>query len=196
MWTLGLAFFASFAIWCGFMAEPRYRSSRGRGSIVSKAGIVIGIFAFAVTAYAFAAIALASSGTRLPAPSHWLSDTQNGSTTQPAPPGAVPVDGAAESTGPVETERLALAQAVGTAVFVLEQTASADGPWPATLAITTDASALITPDGLSLAPLPPGTQVMYSTSSDLREFSLTLVGSLGAVATYESTTGTLSTSAP
>lgn len=193
MWTFGIAGFASFAIWCGFMAEPRYRSSRGRGSIVSKAGIVIGIIAFAVTAYAFAAIALASSGTRLPAPSHWLSGAQ-ASPTQPAPADALPVDGATPE--PVETERLALAQAVGTAVFVLEQAASADATWPASLAVTTDSSALISPDGVSLAPLPAGAQVLYSTSSDLREFSLTLVGPLGSVATYESTTGTLSTSAP
>ena len=42
------------------------------------------------------------------------------------------------------------------------------------------------------APLLPGAQVAYSTSSDLQEFSLTLVGPLGAIASYESTTGTLS----
>jgi len=196
-WTVGIAFFASFAIWCGFMAEPRYRSSLGRGGVVSKVGIGFGVAAFGVAAYAFVVIALASSGARLPAPAHWLSGSPAMSTfPEPAQTGALPAEGIDEVTDPVEAERLTLGQAVSTAVFVLEQTRSTDGAWPASLAVTTDSSTVISPDGVSLAPLPAGAQVLYSTSSDRREFSLTLLGPLGAIATYESTTRALNTTVP
>ncbi|MFB6611040.1 hypothetical protein ACFCVO_12005 [Agromyces sp. NPDC056379] len=158
---------------------------------------MIGIAAFAVGAYAFVVIALASSGTRLPAPSQWLNDAgAGGSSAEAAPTDSPPIVDAGEPSTPLEAERLALGQAVGTAAFVLEQTASTDGTWPASLAVTTDSSALIAPDGRSLGPLPAGAQVLYSTSSDLREFSLTLVGPLGAIAAYESTTGMVNTSLP
>ena len=184
------------------MAEPRYRSVLGRGSIVSKLGVGLGAATIAIAIYAFVAIVLASSGIRIPAPSHWVSPeaaaaaSVNGiptfDTIEP------PQTQAAEAPliSPIESERLALGQSLGTAVYVLEQTAAPVGSWPASLAVTTDATTLMTPDGITLAPLPPGTQVVYSTSSDLQEFSLTLFGPLGAIASYESTTGTLSSTVP
>ena len=199
VWIVG---FGSAAIWAGLMAEPRYRSVRGRGSIVSKAGVGLGAATIAIAIYAFVAIVLASSGTRIPAPSHWFSPDAAAAASVNSIPTFVSIDPpqteAAEAplTSPIESERLALGQSAGTAVYVLEQTAAPDGSWPASLAVTTDAATLMTPDGITLAPLPPGTQVVYSTSSDLHEFSLTLFGPLGAIASYESTTGTLSSTVP
>lgn len=193
---VGIAFFASFAIWFGLMAEPRFRGIRGRGSAVSKTGIGLGLAAFGVVAYAVTAIVLAGYGTRIPAPSHWLSPSMTGVAIDAGPIGApvAPSAGSMSPESPIESERLALGQSVGTAVYLLEQTRSPDAAWPHSLAVTTDATTLISPDGVSLAPLPPGTQVLYSTSSDRMQFSLTLMGPLGAVATYDSMTRTISSS--
>lgn len=192
--VLWIAGFASFAIWVGFMAEARYRSVRRRGSSVSKLGAGLGIATIAIAIYAYTAIVLASSGTVLPAPAHWVVASEPAGTSDTVSPNSTEV--ATAPLPPAESERLALGQSVGTAVYVLEQNAASDGTWPASLAVTTDASTLMTPAGITLSPLPPGTQVLYSTSSDLQDFSLTLVGPLGAVATYESTIGTIASSVP
>ncbi|WP_448811204.1 hypothetical protein [Agromyces bauzanensis] len=143
-------------------------------------------------------IVLAGYGTRLPAPAHWSDPSGVDAAVANSWPSAplAPSTGLTSPESPVEAERLALGQSVGTAVFVLEQTRSPDAVWPSSLAVTTDATALISPDGVSLTPLPPGTQVLYSTSSDGMQFSLTLTGPLGAVATYDSMTRTISSSVP
>lgn len=62
--------------------------------------------------------------------------------------------------------------------------------------MTTDAATLMTPDGIMLTDIPPGTQVLYSTSSDRLEYSLTLFGPLGAVATVDSATRVVETTVP
>lgn len=197
----GIAFFAAFAIWFGLMAEPRFRSVRGRGSLVAKVGIGFGVTAGLITTYAMIAIVLAGYGTHLPAPASWM----NGSAQARVVAGSAPTISTPQAETPAqlpaaasasEAERLSLGQSVGTAVYVLEQSAASDGTWPSSLAVTTDASTLITPDGVSLAPLPPGTQVSYSTSPDHQEFSLTLLGPLGATATYDSGTRTMTTTTP
>lgn len=191
--------FAGSAIWFGLMAEPRYRAVRGRGSFVAKTGIGLGVTAGLIAVYAFIVIVVGSYGTHLPSPASWLDPggpTENvaGSIETPATSlAAEPLVGVLPAAAPTEAERLALGQSVGTAVYVLEHTAASDGTWPSSLAVTTDASSLITPAGLTLAPLPPGMQVAYSTSPDQRAFALTLLGPLGGVATYDSTTRTLST---
>ncbi|MFE5670922.1 hypothetical protein ACFQ58_04840 [Agromyces sp. NPDC056523] len=79
---------------------------------------------------------------------------------------------------------------------MLRQIASADGTWPGSLAVTTDGTRLMSPDGITLAPIPPGAQVLYSTSSDRREYSLTLIGPLGVSTSYLSSTGAIETSVP
>lgn len=193
-----IAFFASFAVWFGLMAEPRFRARRGRGSAVSKTGVGLGIAAFAMAAYAFVVIVLAGYGTRLPAPQHWLNPSGADLAVAAVSPAApvTPTASPASPESPVEAERLALGQSAGTAVYVLEHTKSADASWPSSLAVTTDGTTLITGTGVSLTPLPPGTQVLYSTSSDRLQFSLTLMGPLGAVATYDSMTRTISSSVP
>lgn len=177
------------------MAAPRYRGSRGRNSWVARIGVALGVTTIAVAIYAFVVTLAASAGTMLPAPNHWVSSTARGALAPPVEnsgePEPLPSDTAAG-----EAERLTLAQSLGTAVHVLEQTATPDGTWPTALAVSTDAASLATLDGIGLTPLPPGTEVLYSTSADLREFSLTLTGPLGAMATYESTTRTLASSPP
>lgn len=193
---LWFAFFASTAIWAGLMAEPRYRSARGRGSPIAKAGMALGAAALATTIYAFVVVVSASAGTMLPAPAHWI-DAPTG-VRQITPTATLPnsPENAPAVEQPIEAERLTLAQSVGSAASMLVQTASPDGTWPATLSVTTDGAELRSPDGALLALLPPGTQVVYSTSSDRRQFSLILAGPLGAMARYESTTAIVDTSTP
>jgi hypothetical protein len=206
-----IARFGAMAVWAGGMAIPRYRrAGRGR-SALAITGIATGIASIAVMAYAFTAIALAPTDIALPAPANWVSAA--GESTRVAPdatdslgaPGttagepsghAVVAPEASESTDPLEAERLELGQSLGTATFVLRQTASADGTWPAALAITTDGTTLMSPNGIILAPIPAGAQVLYSTSSDRAEYSLTLIGPSGVTATFVSTTGVIETSVP
>ena len=174
-------------------------------------GIATGITSIAVMAYAFTAIALASADIALPAPANWVSAAGEsprvapdaaeslgaaGTTTGEPSGQAVAAPEASESTDPLEAERLELGQSLGTATFVLQQTASADGTWPAALAITTDGTTLMSPNGIILAPIPAGAQVLYSTSSDRAEYSLTLIGPSGVTATFVSTTGVIETSVP
>lgn len=193
--------FGGGAIWCGLMAEPRFRSVRGRGSGVSKLGVAFGAATIAIAIYAFAVIVLSGQGSQIPAPAHWSAPDAGASAGVPSQTTSVSgapstPDVATAPKSPVEAERLALAQTVGTAVHVLEQTRTGDGTWPAYLAFTTDLTGLITPDGITLALLPVGAQVLYSTSSDLREFSLTVTGALGTMAAYESAVGTIASSVP
>lgn len=192
VWVAG---FGAVGVWFALMAAPRYRATRGRSPVTVGIGVGLGIAAMAVAAYAFLVVVAANQGTRLPAPAHWV---EGGTTTtsefqlESRPEEAAP---AAELDAP-EAERLALAQGAGTAAYVLKQITAPDSVWPAALAVSTDGATLLAPDGSTLAPLAPGTQVLYSTSSDQLEFSLTLMGPHGAVATYESTSGVVESSVP
>lgn len=192
-------------MWAGLIANARYRRAGRSRPVLATTGIVSGIATIAAMSYAFIAIALAPTGAALPAPAHWVSaavDNEAGAEqasaqeTAPNPGTSVPAPTASSSLDPLEAERLALGQSVGTASFVLRQTASPDGTWPASLAVTTDGTTLMSPDGVILAPIPPGAQVLYSTSSDRREYSLTLIGPSGVTATLVSTTGIVETSMP
>lgn len=191
------------------MAMPRYRRAGRRRSVLAGIGITAGIATIATMAYAVTAIVLAPTSIALPAPAHWVarglqppltSSATANSANQPSAPavdtGAAAEPDAAAALDPLEAERLELGQSVGTAAFVLEQTASADGTWPASLAITTDGATLLSPGGIVLAPIPAGAQVLYSTSSDRSEYSLTMIGPSGVTATVTSTTGVVETSVP
>lgn len=174
--------------------------------MLATTGVFAGIATIATMSYALAAIALAPTNATLPAPSHWVavahdvgeSNAEPISAPADIPSAGIPTPGPTEppSLDPLEVERLALGQSVGTASFVLSQTASPDGTWPASLAVTTDGSTLMSTDGIILAPIPPGAQVLYSTSSDRRAYSLTLIGPSGVTATIESTISVVETSMP
>ncbi|MGR2752822.1 hypothetical protein [Agromyces arachidis] len=212
VWITG---FGAVAVWAGLMAIPRYRrSGRGR-SPLAITGITAGIATIATMAYAFTAIVLAPTTMALPAPAHWVGmvgespgvpttavDAAPGRETTaldaPAPGngGTAPAAEEAAALDPLESERLELAQSLGTATFVLRQTVSPDGTWPAYLAITTDGTTLMSPDGIILAPIPPGAEVLYSTSSDRTEYSLTMIGHSGVTATYVSSAGVIETAMP
>lgn len=201
--------FGAMAVWAGGMAIPRYRrAGRGR-SVLAVTGITVGIATIASMGYAFAAMALAPTNVALPAPANWVSTSTDAPSSRPlgehfanevAPaaeaPAAAPAAEQPNAVDPIEAERLELAQSVGTATFVLRQIASPDGTWPASLAITTDGTTLMSPDGIILAPIPAGAQVLYSTSSDGSEYSLTLIGPSGVTASVLSTTGQVETSVP
>lgn len=210
VWIAG---FGAMAIWAGLMAIPRYRGT-GRGrSPLAVTGVAAGVATIATMTYAFAAIAVAPTGVALPAPSHWVgtvgapTDAPVGTMDAAATPRAAPFvdsDSPGASLAPevstdleaLESERLELAQSLGTATFVLRQTASADGTWPAALAITTDGATLMSPAGIVLAPIPAGAQVLYSTSADRTEYSLTMIGPSGVTATFVSTSGMVESSMP
>lgn len=202
--------FGAVAVWAGGMAIPRYRRvGRGR-SVLAVTGITVGIATIAGMGYAYAAMATATTTNfALPAPPNWVSTSNDAPNAGPmieqlASEDAPAVDAAAaapaaeqpNAVDPIEAERLELAQSVGTATFVLRQIASPDGTWPASLAITTDGTTLMSPDGVILAPIPAGAQVLYATSSDGSEYSLTLIGPSGVTASVLSTTGQVETSVP
>lgn len=201
--------FGALAVWAGGMAIPRFRrAGRGR-SVLGITGITVGIATIAAMGYAYAAMALTATNVALPAPAIWVSTSNDAPNSGPtveqltsevAPavdaPAAAPVAEQPTTVDPMEVERLELAQSVGTATFVLRQIASPDGTWPASLAITTDGTTLMSPDGVILAPIPAGAQVLYSTSSDGSEYSLTLIGPSGVTASVLSTTGQVETSVP
>lgn len=204
-----IAFFASFAVWFGLMAEPRYRFALGRGSVVGKVGIGFGTAAGAVAVYAFIAIVLVTYGTSLPTPAQWLGSASTGTAAGLEPTGttgdeapassppavAMPADrsmaGVPQAINPpadATEERMQLAMVVGTAATMLEHIQPTGGPWPASLAVSTDGTQLIGPAGVALVNLPPGAEVAYSASADGMTFSLTLVGTaFGSVATIDST---------
>ncbi|MRX44510.1 hypothetical protein [Agromyces kandeliae] len=191
------------------MAIPRYRRARRGRSVLAITGITTGIATIAVMAYAFTAISLASVNVVLPAPAHWTSGSAVSSGAA-SPVGVEPagVDSTTNSdavqvpaetsrpSDPIEAERIELAQSIGLATVLIGQRTQADTPWPASLAITTDGTALLLPDGTQLTTILPGTQVLYSTSSDRREYSLTLIGPSGVTATFASSTGVIETSVP
>lgn len=202
--TVWIAGFGAAAVWAGGMAVTRIRRISRGPSLLARFGIAVGIGTIAVMGYALVAISIAPSGTALPVLAQWTDSTgrlETGAAAQPAsvsegePVAATPLP-PATAVDPLEAERLALGQSLGTAAYVLEQTASADGTWPASLLVTTDASQLVSPDGITLTPLPAGTQVLYSTSSDRLQYSLTLIGPSGVTATYESTTNVIETVVP
>lgn len=74
-----------------------------------------------------------------------------------------------------EAESLALAQAAGTAAFVLEKNSPA-GVRPASLVLSADGTLLSTPDGTALVRLPPATTFTYTPSVDAHSYTLVLTG--------------------
>lgn len=206
VWISG---FAAMAIWAGLLAIPRFRrAGRGR-SVLAITGITAGIGTIVVMAYAFAAISLASANIALPAPPHWIggsvvsSSATSPAAVEPAGEGSTTNSGAIQvpaasslPSDPIEAERVELAQSIGLATVLIGQRTQADAAWPASLAITTDGTALLLPDGMQLTTIPPGTQVLYSTSSDRREYSLTLIGPSGVTVTFASSTSVIETSIP
>lgn len=206
-----IAGFGAIAVWAGGMAIPRYRRAGRARSGLAITGIATGVATITAMAYAFTAITLASTDIALPAPANWLDATVElqpvgpDAAAIPSTPGSTASDPSGESaaapepaapTDPLEAERLELGQSLGTATFVLRQTAPAGGTWPAALAITTDGTTLMSPDGIILAPIPAGAQVLYSTSSDRTAYSLTLIGPSGVTTTFDSTTGVIESSVP
>lgn len=206
-----IAGFGAIAVWAGGMAIPRYRRAGRARSGLAIAGIATGVATVAAMAYAFTAITLATTDIALPAPANWVSATFESPPVRPdaaatvstpestasGPSGeSAAAPGLAGPTDPLEAERLELGQSLGTATFVLRQTATADGIWPVALAITTDGTTLMSPDGIILAPIPAGAQVLYSTYSDRTAYYLTLIGPSGVTATFDSTTGVIESSVP
>lgn len=69
-----LAFFSTVAIWCGFMAFPRFRAL-GRRSPVAIIGATLGIAALALAFYIAAVLILDGYGTELPGLPSWRAGT-------------------------------------------------------------------------------------------------------------------------
>ncbi|WP_157372899.1 hypothetical protein [Agromyces sp. Root81] len=73
--TVWIAGFAATAMWIAFMAVPRYRREGARVSPAVPITMALGGLTIAIMIYAFAAIALASTGVHLPAPAYWFGET-------------------------------------------------------------------------------------------------------------------------
>jgi hypothetical protein len=72
--TVWITGFASVSMWIAFMAVPRYRREGMRVSPAVRITMALGVLTIAIMVYAFAAIALASTGVELPAPAHWFGE--------------------------------------------------------------------------------------------------------------------------
>lgn len=70
--TVWITGFAATSMWIAFMAAPRYRREGMRVSPAVPVTMALGGLTIAIMVYAFAAIALASTGVELPAPAHWF----------------------------------------------------------------------------------------------------------------------------
>lgn len=75
----------------------------------------------------------------------------------------------------VQAERTALAQAAGTAAYVLKNHAM--GGIPASLVLSADGTRLATPTGILLVTLPAKTEMAYAVGANGHAYTLTLTGS-------------------
>ena len=73
--TVWITGFAATAMWIAFMAAPRYRREGVRVSPAVPITMALGGLTIVIMIYAFTAIALASTGVELPAPSYWFGET-------------------------------------------------------------------------------------------------------------------------
>jgi hypothetical protein len=76
--TVWITGFAAAGMWIAFLALPRYRAEGVRRSPVVTAAMVVGSLTIAIMIYAFIVIWAASGGIELPAPDHWLGDSDPG----------------------------------------------------------------------------------------------------------------------
>lgn len=73
--TVWITGFAAAGMWVAFLSVPRYRAEGVRRSPVVTATMVVGGLTIAIMIYAFIVIWAASGGIDLPAPAHWLGDS-------------------------------------------------------------------------------------------------------------------------
>lgn len=181
------------AIWLGAMAAQRSRRAHRGSGVPAILGITVG--AITVVLAFSAIVTIVMTGSSAPAPNADRdvapAELPSGAVSDPNPSAG----GAPEAGYPIPVDQAVegsqLAQAALTADRALRASLGAGvAQWPAALAVSTDGTVLLGPDGAILTPLPPGTQVAYSTSSDRLAYSLTLFGgTFGSVATMDSVSG-------
>lgn len=150
---------------------------RRRRSLLPVLGIVLG--AFGTLAMAFLVIQFyANPASANASPSFAMVPHARSVTPPPAP--------VASASSPVVDERMQLAQTAGTISFLLKKSYQSSGSYPNALNVT--------PDGLVMTPLgsvllPQRARVLYQPAIDGGGYSLTITGSGGAVAEFDTATG-------
>lgn len=169
--------------------------------LVARAGITFGVLGVAGMAWAVVSLMLASNGIVLPAVAFFdrldssdqaIANTEYVLDDAPQATSTVDVGTGTSLTFPdAESEWDAINIVLGTAAYTTLP--SADGLWPAALAITTDGQTLLAPDGTALVAIPAGATVDYVVSPDRTSYVLTVTAAqFGTVGRYESSTRTIS----
>jgi ABC-type cobalamin transport system permease subunit len=107
----------------------------------------------------------------------------------PTPVAPIVVELSPSGSTALHDERMALSQAAGTVGSLLDQTVDDGELCPADLLL--NGGSVVTAAGT--VALPTGAELYYSTSSDRRQCSFILLGLAGAVANYDSMSGTVTT---
>lgn len=175
--------------------------ARANERLVARTGIVFGVLGVAGMAWSVVALMIASGGIVLPTvpfvdrvedSEQAIADAEY--VLEDAPQ-ALPVTEGSSTGGfaTAEDEWNTLAQTAGTVAYTLVP--GPDGLWPSALAVTTDGSALLAPDGSILVALPLDVSVDYSVSADRTAYVLTLGSAhFGTVAAYDSASNVVSLS--
>lgn len=169
--------------------------------LVARAGIAFGILGVAGMAWAVASMMLASNGVVLPSVAFFdrldesdqaIANTEYVLDGAPQPVSTMDTETGTSSTFPdAESEWNGVIMLLETAAYT--NLPSADGLWPAALAITTDGQTLLAPDGTALIAIPAGATVNYAVSSDRTSYALTVTAAqFGTIGRYESSTRTIS----
>jgi hypothetical protein len=165
--TIGIS-----AVVFGIVALKRRR----RGSLLPVLGIVLG--AFGTLAMASLVIQFYANPASANAPPAFAMVPQARPVTSPPAP-------VASASSPAVHERMQLAQAAGTISFLLKKTFEGSGSYPDALSVTP--GLVGTPVGS--VSLPEEARVQYQPAIDGTGYSLTITGSSGAVAKYDTATG-------
>jgi hypothetical protein len=169
--------------------------------LVARAGITFGVLGVAGMAWAVVSLMLGSNGVILPAVAFYdrlgaseqaIADTEYVLDDAPQPVSTMDAATGTSLTFPdAESEWDGIDMVIGTAAYTTLP--SADGLWPAALAITTDGRSLLAPDGTALVAIPAGATVDYAVSPDRTSYVLTVTAArFGTVGRYESSTRTIS----
>ncbi|OEI70159.1 hypothetical protein Cus16_0782 [Curtobacterium sp. ER1/6] len=197
------------AIATGVQAVRRARWGSAVSRTFGRVGAILGAGGSALMLYALLAYGLTTLGVQLPAlslpalssisepaPPDIAADAEEEVSTEPDTAAAAPVPAAEPTIDEVpaltvEGERNVLTQSAGTLSYVMRQHFPT-GLYPTELVVMQQPSGLALTDGTGLAPLPEGTEVLYSVAADRTAWSVTLVGAQhGSVVTYSSAVGTV-----
>ena len=158
------------ALTAAIVAIVRYRRVGRTAPAIGIAGVVISGLALALTVISLLQFALIYVfAERLEPPPEPVSSSQ----------------AAAEQAA---TER-EFAEVAHASAEMLEVVRLPDGSYPTRLAVTTDQSQLISPDGVVIADLPFGTSVKYAVYVDATQYQLLLFGPNGTRAEVDSEDG-------